>query len=911
MMQLIAKANAAATVLQRHQRNRIARRSHQLPAEAQVAEDRSMSPTTIAASLVRGAPDALVAPATPATPAKPQYHSDYPTVSSPPPVAHTPASFAASTPPPPGHAQPPPPTSPPPAATLMAAYNSGATPTTAGSVAPPPAVAALPSMPLYTPATGLSIQAPPQAGHPMNSPSNSPAPGLQSAPASLGPGAPPPSGAFASPSFASPPDNSMHGHGASAANPAPPQPGLSRAYSMDDSVLAAPWTSMQSRTQSRLPSVEHPPQPLHAHSTGSLPGATTTLPSTSSPLSATTQNGLMTTHIAANNALLMGMGGHHSLSGGLMPNHNLTSMGGQQMGGQQMSQQMNQQMGQQMSVGLGANAAATSLHNGLTNGLMAQSGGLPTNLATPHGSQQMATGLGGLHAQQGLSQQGMGQQGMSQQGMGQGMGGAPQYRPQPQIQLTPEQHRARVMSHLVMERLCVWGEYRTVADWPQELVAHGAMPSVAEALQASPTHSLTIPQLVTAVKERTGNAHGGKALDMLNLKAYVRCYPALFHLRSGRTAAGRPLDVVELRIECAHDGSLSLPGGTAGMPHGVYSMAPAAASLTSQMGSRYGQQQLSAARGQMGGHMGSLSAPPLPPQPPPPTGISSLGMSHGMSALERMSQPADSWAQYQNATSANAAYPVSQLQSGRAPTGYPTPAGAPAAAPLPSFVQAGNNGVDAGSANGASPVPSPSANSSALQPKELFAPNGACNGSEADASSPRSLWSSPGLAAPGAHAPGFTLFGAFGSSVANTASVTSSVSSPVASPTDRMPSSDFSEQPNKFQLTPMDNSTELAGMHTYTEGDDGTHGALEADDDDDESASRMLGQIDALFDGAGRDDEHDSSAARAAYVKEHALDKLFATAVDRAMRHQVASPVEFIATELLRAVGKLPEEPTA
>ena len=114
---------------------------------------------------------------------------------------------------------------------------------------------------------------------------------------------------------------------------------------------------------------------------------------------------------------------------------------------------------------------------------------------------------------------------------------------QQMLQMPAEQHRMRLISLLVMERLCVWGEYRTIADWPQELVAHGAMPAVQEALQASPMHSLTIPQLVTAVKERTGNAHGGKALDMLNLKAYVRCYPALFHLRSGRTAAGRPLVV--------------------------------------------------------------------------------------------------------------------------------------------------------------------------------------------------------------------------------------------------------------------------------------------------------------------------------------------------------------------------------
>ena len=124
-----------------------------------------------------------------------------------------------------------------------------------------------------------------------------------------------------------------------------------------------------------------------------------------------------------------------------------------------------------------------------------------------------------------------------------------------------------MVSNLVMERLCMWGEYRAVGDWPQELVAHGAMPCVAEALQASPTNSLTIPQLVSSIKERTGYAHGGsKALDMINLKAYVRCYPALFHLRSGRTAAGRPLDVVELRIESGNNSQSRNNTGTTAHP---------------------------------------------------------------------------------------------------------------------------------------------------------------------------------------------------------------------------------------------------------------------------------------------------------------------------------------------------------
>ena len=94
----------------------------------------------------------------------------------------------------------------------------------------------------------------------------------------------------------------------------------------------------------------------------------------------------------------------------------------------------------------------------------------------------------------------------------------------------------------------------------------------------------------------------------------------------------------------------------------------------------------------------------------------------------------------------------------------------------------------------------------------------------------------------------------------------------------------------------------LAGMRTYTDGDDGAHGALEADEDDDGCASRMLGQIDALFIGDGHKEEETAAAyARQEFIKAHRLDKLIATAVDRAMRHQVASPVEFVAHELLRA----------
>ena len=98
-----------------------------------------------------------------------------------------------------------------------------------------------------------------------------------------------------------------------------------------------------------------------------------------------------------------------------------------------------------------------------------------------------------------------------------------------QMAMTPEQQRVRLVTGLVMQRLCVWGEYRTVCDWPSELVQLGAMPCIQEALLTSPIHSLTIPQMVTAVKERTGNTNGGKALDMLNLKVHLLPLPTPAH----------------------------------------------------------------------------------------------------------------------------------------------------------------------------------------------------------------------------------------------------------------------------------------------------------------------------------------------------------------------------------------------
>ena len=105
----------------------------------------------------------------------------------------------------------------------------------------------------------------------------------------------------------------------------------------------------------------------------------------------------------------------------------------------------------------------------------------------------------------------------------------------------------RLLASLIMPCLCSWGQHRTTADWPPELLAFGPLPALHDALITSHTYSLTLPQLVTALKERAGSYNQGKAIDMLNLKAYVRCFP-LYHLRSGRTPLGRPLDVVEMRM---------------------------------------------------------------------------------------------------------------------------------------------------------------------------------------------------------------------------------------------------------------------------------------------------------------------------------------------------------------------------
>ena len=99
----------------------------------------------------------------------------------------------------------------------------------------------------------------------------------------------------------------------------------------------------------------------------------------------------------------------------------------------------------------------------------------------------------------------------------------------------------------------------------------------------------------------------------------------------------------------------------------------------------------------------------------------------------------------------------------------------------------------------------------------------------------------------------------------------------------------------------------------------------------------MLAGIDALFGGSGKDDAplpaavgasaaapnggsalgelaaggDEAALARAEYIKRFQLDRLFASAVDRAMRHNVSSPVEFIAHELLRTVEQQSQQQAA
>ena len=367
-----------------------------------------------------------------------------------------------------------------------------------------------------------------------------------------------------------------------------------------------------------------------------------------------------------------------------------------------------------------------------------------------------------------------------------------------QMAMAPEQQRMRLVTGLVMQRLCIWGEYRTVCEWPSELVQHGAMSCIQEALLASPTHSLTIPQLVTAVKERTGNSHGGKALDMLNLKAYVRCFPALFHLRSGRTTTGRPLDVLELRVEDGHAMQHLAPAAARGYPQPSFSSYPQSSAGFDPSAVRHSYPS-AASFDSIHDRGGDISTPP----------------------------PA-SW--------------VLNTPGGLAPS--------PAS-------------------------PTSALHACGLQPKELFGEPTSSQSSDGS-SSPQSqpLWGSSNLG-------GFSLFAP--SPAAGSGVVSEGTNAPAAD-----------------ELLPSEERGEVCALGLPSSPDD---------------PPSMLPQIDQLWKAAPvadgrlderathpRGDEDPAEAARNAFMKAHALDKLLAQAVDRAMRYKVSTPVEFIAHELLRSI---------
>ena len=171
-------------MLQRQQRLRLARRANgeadpallDDPAEDEVEEGRSTSPTTISAALVGGAPEVVAATQgeTPATPAKPTSLPFGLSIDTSADFAISGGGYGGV----PSPQAPPPPPNPPPAATLMAAYNgastNGPSPTQAsggfgGNSAPMGHSAATYTAASAAAAQGLTIQAPTGA-HALHSP---------------------------------------------------------------------------------------------------------------------------------------------------------------------------------------------------------------------------------------------------------------------------------------------------------------------------------------------------------------------------------------------------------------------------------------------------------------------------------------------------------------------------------------------------------------------------------------------------------------------------------------------------------------------------------------------------------------------------------------------------------------------
>lgn len=353
---------------------------------------------------------------------------------------------------------------------------------------------------------------------------------------------------------------------------------------------------------------------------------------------------------------------------------------------------------------------------------------------------------------------------------------------------TPDQQHERLLTAIVIDRLCSWGEHRSAPDWPAELVNPGPIPSILDALLSSRTRTLTLPQLITAIKERTGGGSCGKALDMLNLKAYVRCFPTLFVLHSGRTPAGRPLDAVELRAVDA----VGMLHQHAGAVHALYNgIAPFAASTWSAQSLR---PVLAPTMAPMTPAAAPAISPPLMPRPCSNVPPSCANQPRPISAYDRLN-------------------PMSPLQ-----------------------------------------------------PKDLFGAAGVAAGYSAPpvgntGSIPDASWAHP-------DALHFPLF-ACSDSVRNISPEISSHGSQRSSVGNR------EQQPNI--LAQLNELFGAPGMDP--------HAAAPAHSPPDVFAVPAAA---------------DTRTARRAFVRRFELDRLFDDAVDRAMQHNAASPVHFIAQEFLR-----------
>jgi len=393
----------------------------------------------------------------------------------------------------------------------------------------------------------------------------------------------------------------------------------------------------------------------------------------------------------------------------------------------------------------------------------------------------------------------------------------------------PSEH---MLTAIVMDRLCAWGEHRTASEWPPELVAPGPIPSVVDALLSTRTRSLTLPQLITAIKERTGGGACGKALDMLNLKAYIRCFPTLFVVHSGRTAAGRPLDSVELRTNEA-----MAPAAAAATTHNVRIERHALAVSIASNAWNPQQQSLSNAR-QRAAQPADAAARCLAASQPSSHTQTQHAKTQPSIALPRISAPA-------------LEMPEHGVPHMRSPVGS-LPSKELFAAPAPAAPTIGYGGA-------------PAVGMAVGSPRALEAP----------ASVDSSLWG----ASP-AQAPAFNLWGA-------TSGERSADCKPAPSPLLRQIEGLFYEaHANGRSVAPAVAAAGPAVSHA-------------------QPLKQPQPAMERRLDAPAASTDGSAITARESFIRQHDLDRIFQQAVDRAMLHNVPSPVQFIAHELLRTTPGL------